>query len=171
MFPGLIEKEFGTAFNNKAQNVFYMMSIVRDALTAVSIGVRDNGITAMHDATECGVWGGLFELAQAAGLGVRIEKDKIVIEDCIEEICDYFGIDPFASISEGTLIASCKAHRAEEVVKALDKEGIKSSIVGELTAQEKGMVLVENGEEKKLEHPIVDPFWRVFYDALDKYSA
>jgi hydrogenase expression/formation protein HypE len=43
--------------------------------------------------------------------------------------------------------------------------------VGELTPKEKGMVLVEKGKEKMLEHPIVDPFWRAFYGALAKYTA
>jgi hydrogenase maturation factor len=78
------------------------MSVVEDAMTAVSVGIRDDGITAMHDATECGIWGGLYELAEAAGLGVRVEQEKIVVEECIPEICRYFDIDPYAAISEGT---------------------------------------------------------------------
>jgi hypothetical protein len=41
----------------------------------------------------------------------------------------------------------------------------------ELTAAEKGMVLVEKGRETKLEHPIIDPFWRAFYSALERYKA
>jgi len=57
MFPQVMEKEFGPDFAQKAQGIFYKMSAVEDALTAVSIGVRDNGVTSMHDATECGVWG------------------------------------------------------------------------------------------------------------------
>ena len=144
------------------------MSVVEDAMTAVKVGVRENGITSMHDATECGIWGGLYEVAQAAGLGVRIVKDDIVVEDCVPEICHHFGIDPYASISEGTLIASCRPQKAEAVVKTLAKKGIKSSIVGELIDPKKGMILVEGGKEKKLKHPIVDPFWRAFYDAMQK---
>jgi len=171
MFPKIIEKEFGAAFNNKVQGVFYKMSVVEDALTAVSVGVRENGVTAMHDATECGVWGGLYELAQAAKLGVRIEKEKIVVEEGVPEVCRLFGIDPYASISEGTLIIACKENKAEEVVVALRRKGITSSVVGELTRPQSGMVLVEEGKEKKLEHPIVDPFWRAFYGALEKYKV
>jgi len=171
MFPQLIEKEFGRDFSQRAQQIFYQMSVVEDAMTAISVGVRENGVTAMHDATECGVWGGLYELAQAAGLGVRVEKERIIVEDCIKEICRYFGIDPYASISEGTLIIACREHKAQEVVEALSQKGIKSSIVGELTEQEKGMILVEGGKEKKLEHPIVDPFWKAFYGALEKYKS
>jgi hydrogenase expression/formation protein HypE len=171
MFPKVIEKEYGAELNRKAQEVFYKMSVVEDALTAVSIGVREKGVTAMHDATECGVWGGLFEVAQSSGLGARIEKDKIIVEESVTEVCRLFDIDPYASISEGTLIIACKEHKAQDIVKALSRKGIKSSIVGELTKPDKGMVLVEKGQEKKLEHPIVDPFWRAFYGALEKYKA
>jgi hydrogenase maturation factor len=171
MFPKALEKEFGAAFSKKAQGIFYKMSVVEDALTAVSVGVRDNGVTAMHDATECGVWGGLYEVARAAGLGARIEKEKIIMEEGVPEICKFFDIDPYASISEGTLIIACKDHKAQAIVKALEKKGIKSSIVGELTPEKKGMVLVEKGKEKKLEHPIVDPFWRAFYGAIEKYKG
>lgn len=170
MFPSLIEKEFGHNFSQKAQQIFYKMSVVEDAMTAVGVGVRENGVTAMHDATECGVWGGLYELAQAAGLGVRIEKEEIVIEEYTPEICRYFDIDPYASISEGTLIIACREHKAHKVVEALSQKKIKSSIVGELTEAGNGMVLVEGGKEKRLEHPIVDPFWKAFYGALERYK-
>ena len=54
------------------------------------------------------------------------------------------------------------------MVQALSQKGIKSSIVGELTEPAKGMVLVEGGVEKQLVHPIVDPFWKAFYTALEK---
>ncbi|MFC1871364.1 AIR synthase family protein [Chloroflexota bacterium] len=171
MFPGLIEKEFGPAFSQRAEEVFHKMSVVEDAMTAVGVGIRDNGVTAMHDATECGIWGGLYELAQAANLGVRIEKESIVVEECVPEICRYFNIDPYASISEGTLILSCREHKADEVVAALSQKGIRSSVVGELTGPAEGMVLVRDGRPEKLEHPIVDPFWKAFYDALACYQS
>src|SRR4030042_1337640 len=83
MFPKVIGKEYGAEFSRKAEKVFYKMSVVEDALAAVSVGVRENGVTAMHDATECGVWGGLYEVAQAAGLGAGGDKEKIVVEEGI----------------------------------------------------------------------------------------
>jgi len=170
MFPRLIEGEFGHDFSLKAQQIFYKMSVVEDAMTAVGVGVRQDGVSAMHDATECGVWGGLYELAEAAGLGVRIEKEQIVVEDCVEQICGYFGIDPYASISEGTLIIACREHKAQNVVEALSRKGIASSIVGELTDSGQGMILVEEGKEGRLEHPLVDPFWQAFYHALEEHK-
>ena len=171
MLPRLLEKEFGKDFNIRAQKIFYNMSVVDDAMAAVGVGVRDNGVTAMHDATECGIWGGLHEVAQAAGLGVRVEQEKIVVMDCVLEICRYFGIDPYASISEGTLIIACKPHKADAVVKSLAKKGIASSVIGEFIKPEEGMILVKGGGETELKHPIVDPFWKAFYNALDQYKA
>ena len=40
MFPQLIEKKYGHEFNQKAQRIFYQMSVVEDAMMAVSVGVR-----------------------------------------------------------------------------------------------------------------------------------
>jgi hydrogenase maturation factor len=168
MFPELIRARFGNEFAERSQDIFYKMSVVEDAITAVGVGRRDEGVSAMHDATECGIWGALYEMAQASGLGVRIEKERIIVEEGILQICNLFDIDPYASISEGTLIITSRPKKAAEVVSKLATKGIKSSIVGEMTDINRGMVLIEQGKEKQLEHPIVDPFWRAFYDAAAK---
>lgn len=166
MFPGLLEEKFGSSFTRKAQEIFYKMSVVDDALTAISCGIRDNGVTAMHDATECGIYGGVYEIAQACSLGVRLDRDKIVVEDCVNEICELFNIDPYSSISEGTLIIASRPDKANNIVNALNQKGIKASIAGEFIDSPGEMLLVTDDKEKKLEHPIVDPFWHAFYDAL-----
>jgi hydrogenase maturation factor len=161
---GLIEKKLGVAFARKAEKIFYQMSVVEDALAAVSVGVRSKGVTAMHDATECGLWGGLYEMAQAGGFGVRVEKERIPMMPCVPEICDLFEIDPYKSISEGTLIVMCRPYKVEAVLQALKRKRIPAAVVGEVVR--KGMTLVEDGREKPLKHPVVDPFWKAFYDAL-----
>ena len=171
MFPQLIERQFGADLRRRAEEVFYQMSVVEEAMTAITAGVRDDGVSAMHDATECGIWGGLYELAEAAGLGVRVEQDKIVTTDSVIEICGYFGIDPYASISEGTLIIACRPHKSAAVVQALTKKGIRASIAGRFTPPGEGMVLVKGGREGELKHPIVDPFWNAFYQALKDNPA
>jgi len=170
MFPRYLTETLGQEFSQKAQNLFYKMSVVDDALIAVKVGVRDAGISAMHDATECGVYGGIFEIAQAGGLGARVDISQIPFEDCVREICDLFKIDPYKSISEGTLIITCREHKAEAVVRMLNKAGIKAAIVGDLVSAKDGISAIENGKERKLEHPQVDPFWRAFQEALQNYG-
>jgi len=171
MLPKLIEEKFGKEFSRKAQDIFYKMSVVEDGMTAVGVGRRDQGVTAMHDATECGIWGGLYEIGQSSGCGVRVEQEKIVLEEGVSEICKLFDIDPYSSISEGTLILTCRPQTSDMILAALHKKNIKASVVGELTKPEQGMILIKNGKEGKLVHPLVDPFWNAFYGSLEKYKT
>ncbi len=165
-FKDRIREYFGDAFSRRAEAIFYQMSVVEDALTAASVGTRKNGVTAMHDATECGVWGGLYEVAKASRVGMRIEKDKIIVLDEVEKICSKFGMDPYSSISEGTLIITCRESKVDTLLRRLGKKQIPASVVGEVIPESKGIILAEGGKERSLEHPRVDPFWPAFARAL-----
>src|SRR5208337_2783701 len=157
-FAEKIKKIFGNDFAKKAEEIFYMMSVVDDALIAASIGVREKGVTAMHDATECGIWGGLYEIAQASGTGMRIEKEKIIVLPEAKAICEQFNMDPYSSISEGTLLITAKADKADAIVKKLKQNNIEASVVGDVMEKNMGINIIDGGVEKKLEHPRIDPF-------------
>jgi hydrogenase expression/formation protein HypE len=169
--PGLIESEFGGEVLKKAEDIFWQISVVEDGLTAAAVGIRDNGVTWMHDATECGINGALFELGQASGCGLQVERERIILDETVRLICGYFNIDPYSSVSEGTLVITCRPTKANEVVAALAGRNINSSVVGELTTPEKGMVIRENGQARELKHPIVDPFRKAYSMALKKYRS
>lgn len=170
-FPEEVAERYGKPFAEEAEKIFWQMSVVEDALTAVSVGVRENGVTAMHDATECGIWGGLFEIAQASEVGLVIEKDQIIVQESVRKVCDLFGIDPYTSISEGTLIATCRPHRVKELLSRLEDKGIPASIVGELTDAREGLHYFEGGRKHALRHPRVDPFWAAFGRAASGESS
>jgi hydrogenase maturation factor len=165
-FPERIAAAYGREFADRAQELFWQMSVVADALTAVSIGVRDDGVTAMHDATECGVYGGLVEVAEASGVGLRIEQERIILREDVAKICQLFGMDPYAAISEGTLIITVRPHKVDALLAALAAKGIAASVVGEVVPPERGLTLVVDGKERPLEHPRVDPFWAAFGRAM-----
>jgi hydrogenase maturation factor len=167
-FKDKIIESFGEEFAVRAEKIFYQMSVVEDCLTAVSVGTRKNGVTSLHDATECGVWGGLYEVAQASKIGLYIEKEKIIVLPEVEKICKRFEMDPYSSISEGTLIITCRPQKADLAVKKLKAKKIPSSIVGEVMPLRKGIILKEGSKESKLEHPRVDPFWVAFAKALGR---
>ena len=65
-FPRFLEERYGKDFVKRAQSVYYQMSTVKDALITAKVG----GVTAMHDATECGVFGGLYEMAIHSKVGM-----------------------------------------------------------------------------------------------------
>jgi hydrogenase expression/formation protein HypE len=167
-FPEKVAKHYGKNISREAEKIFWQMSVVEDALTAVEAGVRDKGVTAMHDATECGVWGGLFEVAQASGVGMTIDKEKIIVQETVKKVCELFEIDPFSSISEGTLIITCRPQKAKEVIQLLADRGIPASLVGEIVEAAQGMHYSEEGKMHPLIHPKVDPFWSAFGKAASE---
>lgn len=164
-FPDQVASAYGKHTADAAQEIFWQMSVVEDAMTAVQAGVREQGVTSMHDATECGVWGGLVEVAQAAKVGMIINKEAIILPEIVTQICTLFEIDPYTSISEGTLIITCRPHKAKEVLQRLHDRGIPSSVVGGITLADEGIQVVENGHMHPLVHPQVDPFWAAFSKA------
>jgi len=167
-FPQKVAERYGEKVAREAEEIFWQMSVVEDAMTAVEVGVREDGITTMHDATECGVWGGLFEIALASKVGMVVDKDKIIVQDAVRKVCDLFGIDPYSSISEGTLVFTCRPHKVKEAVRRLADKGIPASMVGEVVDAKEGMRYFENGVSRELVHPKVDPFWSAFGKAASQ---
>jgi len=167
-FPQRVAARFGADFARRAEDVFWQMSVVEDARIVAAVGVRDRGVTAMHDATECGVWGGLVEIAEASRIGMHIEQEKIPVPDTVAGVCELFGIDPFTSISEGTLLLTCRPARADEVVRQLNAAGIAAAIIGEALPPERGCRRSLRGKETPLVHPRVDPFWVAFGKAASE---
>jgi hydrogenase maturation factor len=157
-FEGLLREEAGDDVADAATDRFYDMSPVRDALVAAAAGP----VTAMHDATECGVYGGLFEMARAAGVRIDIERDRVPVLPGVEAACDFFGIDPWKSISEGTLLLTVDPAGVDDVLAALDGEDIPAADAGEVR---EGSGLRVDGEP--VDHPGSDPFWA----AMEEFAA
>lgn len=171
MFPDVLEKEMGRDFAVSAQEIFRRQSVVDDALTLAGLGLRD-AVRAMHDATEYGVLGALADIAEASGVGLRIRTDDLFVDDQVSTILGIFSrltgieIDPFSAISEGTLVATVAPDRADEALGALSSRGIRAAAIGEVV-EGSGVTAVGPGYERALRPPDSDPFWPVFFRALE----
>jgi hydrogenase expression/formation protein HypE len=161
-FPDRLAEAIGADVVKRADALFERMTVVPEATVARTFGLRDEGVTSMHDATEGGVFGGITEVAAASEVGMRIELEAIPVREEVRAVCDHVGMNPYTSISEGTLIATVVADRADAFVGALAGAGIDASIVGEVTDPSEGVVLVHGRTERPLEHPGLDPFWGAF---------
>ena len=158
---------YGEAFAREADSLFEQMTVVEDALTAASVGLRDKGVTAMHDATEGGVWGGLAEIATASGIGLRIEEPAIPLPPTVRTICEHWGIDPMISISEGTLLLTCRPAHRGEILDRLRGRGITAARIGTCLPPEEGCWIEgAEGDRRALLHPRTDPFWSAYGEAL-----
>lgn len=152
--PSLVEK---------AKALCKQMTVVADALLAMDSG----GVTAMHDATEGGVIGGLYEIATASGVGMEIQEEAFIYPDEVRMVCEAFGIDPIAAIAEGSLLITVRPNRSENVVYKLRSGGIDASVVGKVTDDlETRTIKRRDGSVAQLAIPRQDPFWPAFFDSL-----
>jgi hydrogenase expression/formation protein HypE len=161
-FPERLAAAVGADVVNAADALFEQMTVIPEATIAREFGLRDRGVTSMHDATEGGVVGGLLEVAKASGVGMRILEDAILVRPEVRAVCAHVGMDPFHAISEGTLIATLVPERAEAYVAVLADAGIAAAIVGEILDHGAGRTIVRDGVEEPLAHPGLDPFWGAF---------
>jgi hydrogenase maturation factor len=161
-FPERLARAVGEDTVRAADALFERMTVVPEATVARRFGLRDEGVTSMHDATEGGVFGGLAEVAAASDVGMRVELGTIPVRPEVRAVCEHTGMDPYTSISEGTLICTVVPDRAEAFVDALATESIEAAIVGEVTERSAAAVLVTEEGERPLDHPGLDPFWGAF---------
>lgn len=156
-------KNYPDELVRKAQALCRQMTVVDDALTAMAAG----GVTAMHDATEGGVIGGLFEIADASGVGMVIDESRFVYPDEVRMVCETFGIDPVAAIAEGSLLITADPAGSGEIIDALARAGILSSVIGTVTADPSIRTLKRrDGTTVPLAIPAQDPFWPVFFESV-----
>lgn len=115
------------------------------------------GVNSMHDITEGGLLGGLFEVAMASDKGFKIYKDRIPMLDITKKVCREFQIDPLRLISSGSMLITTE--NGEELLKKLNERGIEASIIG--TIYESGGILVDDNKEINVEPPKRDELFNI----------
>lgn len=166
-FPSTIEKKAGAAMLSKARSRLRDCSTVNDARAAASVGLREN-VTSMHDATEGGVLGGLFELSSACGLPVVVRREAIHVPKEASAVCGAFGLDPLTTLSEGTLIVTCRPGQVEGLRAALAKARIDSYEIGRVgrRGQGRGLWVSSGGSKPRAHAPEPDRYWEAYADGV-----
>jgi len=145
------------------------ISVVADALIAFEVG--SDGVHAMHDATEGGVLGGLWEMAMASGLGLDVSLDAVNVPSDIFEVSNALGFDPWTAISEGTLLASVDPAAAGRVRSAWGDAGITSWEIGRFIEGSSGVRVTRDGRTAELMEPEEDPFWELFFAGIETLNG
>jgi hydrogenase maturation factor len=136
------------------------MSVVPDARIACEVG----GVHAMHDPTEGGLCTGLYELGRAAGLGVEVDEDAIIVLDLSFDLCARFGIDPLRTLASGCLLICVEPEHVEALLAAYHKAGIAAAAIGRMTEQD--YVLTRKGLRYELIRDEKDTVTRIFQTEL-----
>jgi len=133
------------------------ISVVRDAMLAL----RHGKIHAMHDPTEGGLTSGLYELAKAGGVGLRVWREKVPILEETRYLSEILGFDPFALIASGSLLVVASAESAPKLLRAYSRRNVTAAIIGEVKEAAEGIQWVEDGRTKPLRVPERDEIARL----------
>ncbi len=156
----IIAQEYETQFQNvvpktlleQAKGYKGFLSVGKEARIAV-----EHGATAMHDATEGGILGAVWEVAECSGLGVTVFADDIPLTEATKAICEHAEIDPLLLISSGTMVIT--AFEGQALVEKLQKAGVQAAVIGKMTEKEK--MIQKNGIKQTLQQPVSDALYQV----------
>ena len=150
----LLER-FSQAFVDTAKGFDQYLSVLPDSRIAV-----EHGVSAMHDVTEGGIYGALWEVAEASGIGLEIDLKAIPIRQETIEICEYFELNPYYLISSGCMLMA--ADQGHDLVRKLEAAGIPAAVIGKAT-DGKVRRIWNGGEESYLERPKTDELYKIYH--------
>jgi hydrogenase maturation factor len=151
------EQELAKVLKNEeireVKNYLEDLSVVKDGLIAAQFGVH-----AMHDVTEGGILGAVWEMCEASGNGAEVYIENIPVTMSTRKICEYYNIDPYKLISSGCMLIS--ADDGEGLVNHLNAAGISANIIGRLN-ETKQKVMIAAGKHEQIPPPAADELYKV----------
>lgn len=137
----------------EAENFEKYLSVLPEAAVAAK-----SGALVMHDASEGGIFGALWELAESSGVGLEIDFRKLPVKQETIEVCEFFDLNPYELISGGCLLIV--ADQGLDLVRMLEKEGIPAVAAGKITDNH-DRVVIKDGERRFLELPKSDEIYKL----------
>lgn len=151
-------KRYPAYLVEEAEGFGRYLSIVPEAEIAA-----DFGIGAMHDASEGGILGALWELAEGAGVGLTIDMRKLPLRQETVEVCECCGVNPYELLAGGCLIMT--AQDGPGLAAALEREGIPAALVGKVT-EGNDRILINGDEIRYMDRPKRDGIYG-FWESRD----
>ncbi len=150
-------RRFSSAFLRQIQALDSEL-IRLDAIRTVS-----GCVTAMQQIGSGGILGTLWELAEAAGVGLSVDLKKMSIRQETVELCEYFHLNPYQMTSAGSILMITE--HGEQLARTLSGGGARASVLGVTTAG--NARVVTSGEERRfLDRPAPDELMRWWAERL-----
>ena len=115
--------------------------------------------SCMHDITEGGVYGALWEISKASGVGVEVCIEDIPLRQHTIEFCERYDLNPYQLISSGSMLITTDHGRT--LVNELEQAGIKATIIGH-TTDSRDKVIYRQGKAANLEAPRQDELYKIY---------
>lgn len=128
------------------------ISVIKEGITA-----GRNGATAMHDITEGGVLGAVYELCEASGVGCVLNIESIPVLPVTKKICSHFDINPYRLIGSGSMLIT--ATDGDRTMDALAEAGVDATVIGRIT--ESNICMIDDGQTQMIKPPEADELFSV----------
>ncbi len=142
---------------NKGKEFWKMMSVFQEGKIALPFHPH-----ALHDATEGGVLGAIWEACMSRGLGFEIEEGKIPVYPETRVLAQLLDLDPLKLISSGTLIIFTP--QPLPLLQAL-REVVPAEVIGRVVKDPTKVLIRQNGEKEEIKECPQDELWRVLQSA------
>ncbi|MEG1583541.1 MAG: AIR synthase family protein [Anaerovorax sp.] len=143
------------AEREEARAMLSQVSVVEEGVLAGKIGT-----SGMHDITEGGVLGAVWELCDISQTGAQIFVDQIPVKETTLKICKHFGIDYLRLISSGCMMIIVSPDKEENMEQAMEEAQIKFSCIGRVKGKEEGLYMMVNGKRKEIDPPASDELYK-----------
>ncbi len=134
----------------RARSLSQHLSVVPESRVALRTGAH-----AMHDVTEGGVLGAVWELAAQSHLGAVVDRNAIPILPETKAIADAVGLDPYRLMASGSLLIACE--NGAKTVAALEEAGIPAAVIGRIAERD-----FRFADGSPLDPPGADELYRLF---------
>jgi hydrogenase maturation factor len=148
-----LRTKYSASFLEGAKKMIEFISVVPDAGVARAVGV-----TSMHDVTEGGIFGALWEIAAASKVGLEVDLKKILLKQETVEICEFYDLNPYMLISSGCMLMI--TDKANQLVDRLKAVGIAAAVIGRIT-EGNDRIIINEEERRYLEPPKSDELYKV----------
>ncbi len=165
-----LEKRFVPAFLSQMDGLERYLNQNETIQTAQNQSKAAFHIFAMQQAAAGGIFAALWELAEAAGIGMEIDLKKILIRQETVEVCEYYQLNPYQMTSAGCILFL--TDHAEKLIEILEESGARAERLGVTTAGN-ARVITSGEEQRYLERPAPDEWMRFLEQELraDKCRA
>ena len=139
------ELSFAPGYLAGAADYLQELSVVKHAQIAL-----EHGSAVMHDLSETGVFGGLWELGEKMQAGMEIEARNIPVHQETIELSEQLEQNPYTMQSAGSLLVVTRDGNG--LVHRYEKEGIHAALIGKVMPGH-DKVLLNRDERRFIEQP------------------
>jgi hydrogenase expression/formation protein HypE len=137
----ILAQREGLAFESSIESDCASLWPVVEALLMAGIEVH-----CLRDLTRGGLATAVIEIAETAGLAVKLEETKVQVSEPVRGACEILGLDPFYVANEGRFVAFVPAAQADQALAVMQRfaQDGTAARIGEVRAFPAGEVTLRS---------------------------